>query len=241
MFIGCGISVYINREKIVKSYLSGMLFTDQKWERRIGGVLGCTLSLAWLRSFKLLSSPVIGTVSFELAICISSCVFLLYFLLKVYSSEKTTQKIDVLIDDYLYKNASKETVYIVLRIGRMGNTVLESFSRELLDMRSSFEVYEQKKSRIQEIDDILGKDNVEAAALLEYLNEISDILNYLRKCNTQADILGDKLLQVSSQIPELKEDEEYNFVSSILNVLINRQKELYRLTKTVYDKMKCWI
>ena len=106
LFVGCGINVYINREKIVKSYLSGMLFTDQKWERRIGGMMGGTLSLAWLRSFKLLSSPVIGTVSFELAICISSCVFLLYFLIKVYSSEKTTQKIDVLIDDFLYKKGN---------------------------------------------------------------------------------------------------------------------------------------
>ena len=241
LFIGCGLSVYINREKIVKSYLSGMLFTEQKWERRIGGLLGGSLSLTWFNSFKQISSPVIGTASFELAVCISSCVFLLYFLMKVYSSEKTTQKIDVLIDDYLYKNASKEAVYIVLRIGRMGNTVLESFSRELLDMRSSFEAYEQKKSRIQEIDDILGKDNVEAAALSEYLNEISDILNYLRKCNTQADILGDKLLQVSSQVPELKEDEEYDFLSSILDVLVNRQRELYRLTETVFDEMKCWI
>lgn len=233
--------IIINKEKVSKSYLEGIVFVNIKLNTMYFGILGGILSVVWYDSFKNIFEGSVNFSEFELSICIVAVIVLLYLLIKVYCSEKESNKIDLLIDKFVYNGMSKEALFWELRAERMGLTVLESCSKELLETRSSFEQYEQKMRKIQEVADMLEKNIASEEQWRQSYKEINDTLAYLQNFSHQTKKFGDKLSQIEAQIPTLKNNVEFYNLTSMLELLMKKEKDILKVTTDAYDRFKLYI
>jgi len=231
----------VNRDRIVFSYIVERVFVNIKRDKVYFFVSTFVLLTILTHSIKHLSLPVVGVPDYELSVCVSALVLLFYFLLKAIKSEKAANKIDILIDDFVYKNASKESTFRILRIGRMGNTVLESCSNEVIALGRSLELYEQKKQGVENVIETFEQGKVDVDKLRAYHVFVIEALAYLRKCSEQCLNLSAKLQQVANQVPELCEDNEYQELLKISSGATIKSKELTESVEAASDKMTRWI
>ena len=135
--------VFRNGDKVVRSGIDGVVFLNLKFDTWYFSILGGALYVVCSSSFKLLKGTVVGFSDFELAICITVILLLSYLLTIVLKSLKKASKIDELIEEYVFKGFPKEMTFRLLRIHRMGNTVLESCIKEAVGVGSQMELFEQ--------------------------------------------------------------------------------------------------
>ena len=70
--------------------------------------------------------------------------------------------------------------------------------------------------------------------------QIEDVSSFLNKCLVKTSILGHKLMQIESLVPELKEDEDFIRIVSMLNDVNVCMKSLIDLSKSSSNKItKC--
>ena len=241
MTIGGLIYDIVCREKIVKSDCDGMVFNSVDWNRRYSALLGGVLFTIGLESFINVNYHVLESPSFELAVCISAEVLLAQFMIKVYYIEKKANKIDILIDEYVYKDFPKDMTYRMLRMNRMGNTVLESCVEELLGLRNAFEAYEQKKQRIEEVCNHFEKETCGANKFQEYYGEVVETMAFLKQCHHQVEKLRNKLRQIEKQVPYLKTDKEFEDIMKVLYYHITKEEELFEFAKSTTNKIQTWL
>ena len=229
-----------NRDKIVHSYIEDRVFVNLVWDRWYFLSVGFFLLLIWIKSFKFLSLKEMGFAEFELTVCIASIMVLVYTLLKVFRSESVVSKIDVLIDGFVYKGDSKEYTYRKLRINRMGSTVLESCAKEVEEIGRDVEIYKKKRQALEKIEKAFESSNIRIDELDGYVLQIEDVSSFLNKCLVKTSILGHKLMQIESLVPELKEDEDFIRIVSMLNDVNVCMKSLIDLSKSSSNKItKC--
>lgn len=237
MFVSVGIMVIVNRNKIVKSYFDDMMFVNYKWEKWFSAVVSMVLFVVWRESFKRISVPLVGAPEFESAICVVVIVLLIHILIKACISEKQANKIDVLIDEYVYKSASKDAIFLSLRINRMGHTVLEACANEIIEIGSGLDVLEQKKQELDEINNLIDEGNVDVETFEECLSKIEVTRLYLKTYFKKVTDLKEKLIQVENQVPELKNDDEYLKLIAIFNGSFSSVDDMVNLSKKILNKM----
>lgn len=237
MFVSVGIMVVVNRNKIVKSYFDDMMFVNYKWEKWFSAVVSMVLCFVWRESFKRISVSPVGAPEFEFAICVVVIVLLIHILIKACISEKKANKIDVLIDEYVYKSASKDAIFLSLRINRMGHTVLETCANEIIKIGSGLDVLEQKKQELEEINSLIDEGKVDVKTFEECLSKIEATRLYLKTYFKQVTDLKEKLIQVESQVPELKNDDEYLKLIAIFNGSFSSVNAMVNLSKSILNKM----
>ena len=240
MFVSVGIMVVVNGNKIVKSYFDDMMFVNYKWEKWFSAVVSMVLCLVWRESFKRISVPLVGAPEFEFAICVVVIVLLIHILIKACISEKQANKIDVLIDEYVYKSASKDAIFLSLRINRMGHTVLETCANEIFAIGQSFDGFEKKKQQLEKTDEVLKTGNMDVDTFEKCVLEINEIRSYLSLYLQKATALRKKLLQVESQVPELKDDDEFKKLATIFNSSYENISSMVNLSKLITDKLNMW-
>lgn len=236
---------YLNRNKIVLSYFNEMIFTNYKWEPYFACFSSFLFALVWYNSFLYISKPLIGVPDFELSVCITSFILLFYLLIMVWNDEKDVSFIDRLIDEYIYKNISKETIFRSLRIKKMGNTVLEACDKEWLALQMSFKGYEQKLNIIENINRIILEDKADIDNIIKYSSELNEILLFLKNSTNQSKALINKMIQIGDQAPELKSDD-YNYLLNSLETFISKTAKIIDAASATYvnlersaDKLYC--
>ena len=233
--------VIICQGEIVKADNNGLVFPNDNRDKWYHTTLGGMLSVAAWGSFRMLEDPIFGTPDFELSVCISAAALFVYFLIKVFSIEKKANKIDILIDEYLYKGFPKEMTFRILRMDRMGNTVFESCLQELMGLYKAFEAYEQRKQIIQEVLNLFEQERVDPDKLLEYHDEMVETLDFSEKCIIRVEKLGDKLKEIEKQAPWLMDDKEYKDIVTVLEYHVEKEKDLVGFTRSATNKMQLWI
>lgn len=232
---------FINRDEIVKAPFNDILSINKKTDIWLW-ILECgLLTIVWVNSFKHISYSTVISPDFELSICITAICLLFVLVIKVHKSETEVNKVDIYIDEYLYKKGLREAIYRLLRMSKMGNTPLEACSNELLKMKKYFEVYESKKGHIEEIDKLVKSGDISYEKVQYYMDTIDDNLKYLTECIDKADRLGEKLMQIESHIPSITMDQEFIFLESSLQILVEREKILYEITKTTWNRLQLWM
>lgn len=240
LFVFAIIMVFVNRNKIVKTYIDGSIFVNHRWDMWFSVAVFLALSLVWKKSLLKATSPLIGSSGFEFGVCIIVFVFLVYLLVKVCLGEKMANKIDLLIDDYVYNGCSKESTFRMLRIGRMGNTVLESCAKEVIDIGRGLEDFDQKRQKLEEIDHVIDKGNVDSLTFEKYVIEMDEIHSFLRSYFKRITDLKDKLLQIEKQVPELKDEKEYIDLVTVFNNSYAGVESLVKISRSITDKMGLW-
>lgn len=240
LFLSSFLSVIINKDKIIGSYYNELIFVNPKVELIVRTAFGYDLATVWIQSFKKTNYPIIGNYDFEVAICLSAIIFLFYLLAKVYWTEKATNDIDVLIDEFLYMNSTKESVYRRLRINKMGHTALESCVKEIDEMYNSLQIFEKKMDDIEKVKQWFAKGEVDADKISECLDEIDKILKYLNALGKQTESLCKKLKQMGDTVPEIIDNEEFKRLHIILEAHVDRERKLLESTNLAANSMKQW-
>lgn len=241
LFVGVVVYGFANKDKIVWSVIHGVLFGDRQLDSWLGGVLSCTLSVAWLQSFKHVKGDVIGSPDFELAICLAAVVALFYLLFEMKSGEKMSTKMDVYLDDYLYKGRKKESIYNQIRIHRLGYGVLEACACELYEMQDLFKSYDHQKKKVEEVIQLLSDGSFDINHMIDYFDTIKSASKYTEECNAQAKALSDKLDQIGNQVPRIEEVEDYRKLVQLSKALLEKEKEVLNNAKVAAEKMKVWL
>lgn len=233
--------VFICQGKIVKADNNEMVFPNEYGNRWYNASSGSLLFVTAFESFRRVENPILGSPGFELSVCISAAVLLVYFLIKVCSIEKKANKMDILIDGYLYKEFPKEMAFRILRMDRMGNTVFESCWQELMGLHKAFEGYEQRKQKMQEVLKLFEKGEVDPNKLMEYNDEMMETLDFSEKCINMVEKLGNKLKEIERQAPWLMDDKEYKGIVKVLGCHVEKEKDLVEFTSSATEMMQSWL
>lgn len=234
------ISTFVNKDKIVVSFIDEMVFPNVKWDRIYSQLVICPMAVVGVFSIRYISFP-IATSEFELAVCITVTALLVYLLTKVLKSEKEANKIDVLIADYVYKNDSKEFIYRMMRIYKMGNTVMESCSKEIFEICTSLEKIEQTKKNFEDVAHQYEIDDVDVARTPQDVKIMDDALNLLVKLANNVSEIIDKLEQVMTRVPSLGNDSDYQKVFSMTRFAQEKTAELMDSVKASLSKIRSWV
>lgn len=234
------VSAFINKDKIVNPRLSDMAFVSIWMHSSMIGLWCGLLNVVMVFSFRQVEMPIIGDANFEIAICVVSLILLAFLLLFVYMKERKSNTMDVLIDEYLYKDATKEDIFRTLRVWRMGHTALESCGKELLGLRQSLDSYEKIKTLMEDIDKAIDSKSLDLSKMNDYVEEIQGVLSYFSGFDKHFSRMTKKLDQIGKQIPALKLDDEYSNLVALAGMMVKKEKELSDYVSGVSDKLRAY-
>ena len=230
-YILAGINVYINRDGVVQSYIDGLMFTKVRYEIWADTAMSFVFSVIWQRSFKAITRPVIGSPDFEIAVCITSIVFLFYMLFSIQTSQNKTSHIDVLLDDYIYKGRSKESVYQFLRAKRMGYGVLEACSKELLQISALMNEHGKDEKMLDEILSSLQRGDCIIRQYYLFKQQAQTSLDHQLKIIKLSKQLSAKMAKIMDIVPNMKDVSEFA-------AILKKNEEIYASVDGVASKMR---
>lgn len=230
------ISVYVNRNAIVWA------IKDDIWFARTWVVVGLFVLvwfwLIWKWSGENVEGPFVGTAEFELAICFTAVVMLVYLLLKIKLANRNSSTIDVLIDEYVYKGKSKEDVYRQLRANQMGYGILEACSQELYALKKYSDTFEQQKEKLDEVRDSFINSAVDTNNIEEQFKELKKSLDYNDEWAARVDALHDKVNEINKKVPPIRSDEEFGNMLKIVGYMMSKGREMNDKIKSVIDEIE---
>ena len=220
-----GITIIINRNRIVPSYYDPCLFPNRNVD------LVFNLIVVWLLSFVLSQSiKRIQQVQFgpdlEFSVCFSVLLWLIYFLIKTNVGNKPVKEFDVIIDDYLYKGESKEHTYNRILINRMGLGVMEACKKELQSIKDDLNMYSAKFKVIEHYKEELNADFVGIDQLKKYGTVTREVVDYLSKTLNHIKDFRNKLGQLLKQVPSAENIEDFKTMMDMLEVTVGRVEKL---------------
>ena len=235
------VSVIINKEKATNSFFDDLVFANVRLNRWFERVVSVSLWTIVVFSFSKTPKFEIGNPNLEVAVCLSTFVILIYYLIKVFCEEKKANELDVLIDEYLYKGLTKEKVYEQLLHERMGYRVIESFFKEIDVIEKAVKSFEQKKSELEEVDTWLNDGTISADKIGESFERLYSTLSYLRESDKRVREISGKLQSIVKQVPSIVNEEEFQLLANLATSLIGRIKELITLTDSASKKIGQWV
>ena len=241
LYIVARVNVVVNKDKIVRSYIDEAIYVRERNDIWFGGAVGGVSGMIITNSFLHITLPVIGTSEFELSVCVSIFIILVYILFTIINSVKSWARIDVLLDDYIYKNRTKESIFKQISNHKMGSSILEACSQELYEIKNAFDDFEPHMKKIEELAKLLSNEDYDGKNLHEHYNLIKASNNYLGDCNNRLQDLGKKMTEIAYQAPLFGITEEYKGMMTILNVLLARENEFKELVKDSVLKMQDWL
>ena len=230
-----------NRNSVVRSDLDGRLFVSEKWESRFAGVIGGVLSVLVVQSFRTAKGPLIGSPDFEVAVCVSTAVALVYILTKIRKGVKASEHLDILIDDFLYKGKTKESVFQELLFHRMGYSVFGACSKELSELRESLDSLETQQKRVDEISILFNEGSFDINRMSEYINEMLNAINYSKRLNDRINALGDRLTQITKVDADIEKTMAFIKMQKMQIILLKQANEMMKSISDAGEKMVTWI
>lgn len=236
-YMGAGIYVVANRNKIVPSYYKSNLFQNRILESVFNFAVVLSLTFVFGKSFKKIQDPQLGT-ELEIAVCIVVLIWLVYFLIKINVGNKTVKEFDVIIDDYLYKGETKERTYNRILINRMGLGVMEVCRQDVEKIKADIELYSKKVELIEGYGKELDTETVEIEKLNEYEDVALGVLDYLTDTLNHTSELNDKLDQMIKLVPASENLIDYKSILELLSEVVGRAKNLRDITSSVTTKVQ---
>lgn len=232
------VSVYTNRNAIVWAVKEDIWFV-RTWVMVLAGLFVFVLFwLIWKWSLENIKGPFLGTAEFELATCFTAIIMLVYLLLKIKLANRESSTIDVLIDEYVYKDQSKEDVYRQLRANQMGYGILETCSQELYALKKYSDTFEQQKEKLDEVKDSFINRTVDVNNLEELFSELRKSLKYNDEWVKRVDALSDKVDEIDKNVPQLRSEEEFVNMLKIVGHLMSKGREMNDQIKSVIEEIQ---
>lgn len=241
IFLITVLAVYKNKDRLVRPDIDGLLFYEDKWERWFGGIIGGVLSVLCVQSFKIVSTSFRGSPDFELAVCFAAIVVLLYLLARINLRDTMSKRLDVLLDEYLYKGQSKESIYHQVLIHRMGYGVMDACYKELTAMESSIKAFEPQIQKIEVVGEHLAAGTFNLREIRSYIDSIQQTKSFSIKMSDEIGALGNRLDQIVKIEPDIRNTEEFKEMISLQNSLLKMSSRIMGITNDASQKMLMWV
>lgn len=241
LFAFGNVSAYKNRNKIVSSVFDMLVFTKLRWNVYFVSAIGGVLSVVWTRSFRYGYGGIFDSPDFEVAICITACLLLMLLFLYINFELRKSSNLDKILDEYLYKGLSKEDAYYQMQVNRMGRGVLASCGKEMMKIKKSYDAFEPHKKKMKELITRFDKGEVNAELICNCYHQVKQASTYTETCCKHATSMDDRLKQIARQVPALIGNEEYKNLLLIVDVLLDRTKEMVEIARTASDRMNKWL
>lgn len=182
-----------------------------------------------LLSFMKVSSDLLSN-EFEIAACISICIALFYFFLKLNSDDKPARRLDIIIDDYIYNGETKEKTI-----------------REVVKNRVGYSVMDVCYNNLAEIFDLMLEcedDYKKLVGIKEALEEGECIIAQYNKLQKETKVFYDRLSKVSKKGLMLSDKlEEIQKVAmgrnniAAMKAIVNKNKEVMDRINVMMDNV----
>lgn len=153
-------------------------------------------------------------------------------------ANRKSSTIDVLIDEYVYKDKSKEDVYRQLRANQMGYSILEACSQELYALKKYSDTFEQQKEKLDKVKNSFINSTIDVKNLEEQFRELEKSLNYNDEWDKRIDALYVKVVEIDKNVPQLRNEEEFVNMLKIVGHLTNKGREMNDKIKSVIEEIQ---
>ena len=144
------VSVICYRDRVMPTYAEGFMFPWVKVNIWYYAVMGSLYGPICVQSFKKVSSDILSN-EFEIAACISVGVVIFYLFLKFNTGDKVVKRLDVIIDDYIYTDVSREKTIQEIVKNRMGYSVMDVCYRNMVEISNLMIECEEDYKRLDKI------------------------------------------------------------------------------------------
>lgn len=234
-------NVYFKQDALVWALKEDVWFAKTRVMLVVGLFVFVLFWIVWKESRKITLEPFVGKTEFELAVCVTAIIILVFVLLNIKLESRKASEIDVLIDNYLYKGMAKGDVYRLLRAYQMGYGILESCSQELSALEAYLNTFEKQEERLDEVRSSFVSGNVDVRNLMEQFNTLKKSLEYNDEWGFRVDALNDKVEEIYKNVPELRDDEEFANMLNIARKMLNKNKKMNGEIKVVMEEIQRFI
>lgn len=235
------LNVYLGKDRIVMSYVDGILFPNVRLWTWIEMAISAVYSIIWFQSLKLSTGRLFGSPDFEVAACLSSFVLLLYLLLKITMANRKTSVIDVLLDEYIYKGAKKEVVFQKLQANRMGYGIVEICKQELTELMKHAESFDVQKKQMECIKEALANDTIDVCHIQEEMDKVTKTLNYIADWSQKVRLLDARMVKVKNQVKEVVLDENFDKMLDVGDRMIEKADVMTQCVKEVMNEFNGYV
>ena len=229
------ISVYRNWNSFVWAIKEDIWFVRTWVMVAVGLNVYVLVWLIWGWSSKHITGPFIGTPKFELAVCVTTLVLLLYLLIMIIFANRKSSETDVQIDEYVYKGKSKEDVYMKLKANRLGFGILEVCSQELFALKKYSDGFDAHKKTLEELRASFENGDISVDCVVERFESLKESFEYNDEWANRVDALCDKLDLIGRNVPELKNEEEFINLYGIAGSMMKKSKVMHHEIKSLTD------
>ena len=224
------VSLICYRDRIMPVFADGCMFPWVKVNMWYYLVVGSLYGPIAVQSFKKASA---GFLSNELGIaaCISAGIVVVYIFLKLNTGDKTTKRLEVIIDDYIYNGVARDKTTREIVKNRMGYSVMDVCYKDLMEIYDMMIECEEGYKRLDAI-----KEAVEGGdCIITQFNRFQDEskvffkrqIKTMKKCRK----LSDKLKEVQ------KVSCGRNTIAAMNAILDENEKVIGRID-VISDKMQ---
>lgn len=237
------VSVF-DRDRVVSTFFTKLYFPRIRLNLAYEIVLATLLVVIWRQSFMLGSWSIICP-EFELGVCFTVIIILIYLLLVSNFENKAVKDFDEIMDKYIYAGESKENTYKSIIINRVGYGVLEVCNKDLQRIEEMSVACEQKGRHLAEIKDKIQNGRFEMSQLLEFLIETKDTVTYLRDSLHQSMRLSNRLDEIMSLAPFSLQVEDFKDIldanKAFFERILSVDKEVDTVTALLQEEDRKYI
>ena len=231
----------IHRDDIVPAYYFDTLLP---WKRAIiffEGFVSILYVQLFIQSFKK-GSDLFFSPEFEFSVFISALLALSYLYFSIRVKDNVVNRIDSIIEGFLYMGVSKEESYNRISINRWGYSVLDACQKELSLIQTKLGELEEEEKTLERIKGLVQEDSVAIGTLKEFQTRIDSIVEHQDEAIALSKKLAQKLNQILKVAPALKNVNELDYAVRTNQVFVDRITAIERKVKAmgteIYKKEK---
>lgn len=238
------ISVICYRDRVMPTYAEGFMFPWVKVNIWYYAVMGSLYGPICVQSFKKVSSDLLSN-EFEIAACISVSIVILYFFLKFNIGDKAVKRLDVIIDDYVYNDVSREKTIREIVKNRMGYSVMDVCYRNMVEISDLMIECEEDYKRLDKIKEAVEGGECVIAQFNKLQDECKVFFDRQLKVMKKSRELSKKLREIekitigrktiAAMHAILDENEK---VMDRINVMKDKMPEVVNVVQKRIDELK---
>lgn len=170
----------------------------------------------FLQSFSILSWRFFN-VYFEIGVCFTFILVLLYVVFIVNHKNKAVKQFDKIVDEHIYNGDSKEITFEKICINRMEYNSFYVCCKEMKDIASDIQTF---VNEIQELSDTLETFDMgtfSADDIYKYLSIVKRRKRQIKSLSKKNDAISNKIVQMNEKSPLIANTQEYEQVVTIYN------------------------
>ena len=238
------VSLFLYKDRVMPVYADGFVFPWIKANFWYYAALGSLCGPIVVQSFKKVLVDILSN-EFEISACISICITLFYIFFKFNTGNQAVKRLDIIIDDYIYKGIPRDKTYLEMQKNQMGYSVMDVCYKDLAVISDLMKKCEDDYRRLDNIKDAVESGECIVAQFNELQKESKVFFDRLLKVMKMSRKLSDKLKEIQKVTVGIKNiaainailDEDDKTIDRI-NEMKDKMPEVVAIVRKRVDELK---